>query len=128
MAAQDVRDKVSIATRNLPRDIRPPIISKADNDQAPVVTIALSGDRSMRELTEIADKTVKVALERSTGVGEVRLVGGLLRSVNIWVDADRMAAHKTPGPDLSAARWLLERASDKALAWRDLLLLMEEEV
>ncbi len=96
VAAQDVRDKVSIATRNLPRDIRPPIISKTDNDQAPVITIALSGDRSMRELTEIADKTVKVSLERSTGVGEVRLVGGLLRSVNIWVDADRMAAYQMP--------------------------------
>jgi len=96
VAAQDVRDKVSIAQRNLPRDIRPPIISKTDNDQAPVITIALSGDRSMRELTEIADKTVKVSLERSTGVGEVRLVGGLSRSVNIWVDADRLAAYQMP--------------------------------
>jgi hydrophobic/amphiphilic exporter-1 (mainly G- bacteria), HAE1 family len=96
VAAQDVRDKVSIATRNLPRDIRPPVISKTDNDQAPVVTIALSGDRSMRELTELADKTVRPVLERSTGVGEVRLVGGLLRSVNIWVDADRLAAYQIP--------------------------------
>ncbi len=96
VAAQDVRDKVSIATRNLPREIRPPIISKTDNDQAPVITIALSGDRSMRELTELADKTVRPVLERSTGVGEVRLVGGLLRSVNIWVDADRMAAYQIP--------------------------------
>ena len=96
VAAQDVRDKVSIAMRNLPRDIRPPIISKTDNDQAPVVTIAVSGDRSMRELTEIADKTVRVALERSTGVGEVRIVGGLSRSVNVWVDADRMAAYQMP--------------------------------
>jgi hydrophobic/amphiphilic exporter-1 (mainly G- bacteria), HAE1 family len=96
VAAQDVRDKVSIAQRNLPRDIRPPVISKTDNDQAPVITIALSGERSMRELTEIADKTVRPMLERSTGVGEVRLVGGLLRSVNIWVDADRMAAYQIP--------------------------------
>ena len=96
VAAQDVRDKVSIAQRNLPRDIRPPVISKTDNDQAPVITIALSGDRSMRELTELADKTVRPVLERSTGVGEVRLVGGLLRSVNIWVDADRMAAYQMP--------------------------------
>ena len=96
VAAQDVRDKVSIATRNLPRDIRPPVISKTDNDQAPVVTIALSGDRSMRELTELADKTVRPMLERSTGVGEVRLVGGLLRSVNVWVDADRLAAYQIP--------------------------------
>ena len=96
VAAQDVRDKVSIAQRNLPRDIRPPVISKTDNDQAPVMTVALSGDRSMRELTELADKTVRPVLERSTGVGEVRLVGGLLRSVNIWVDADRMSAYQIP--------------------------------
>ena len=96
VAAQDVRDKVSIAQRNLPRDIRPPVISKTDNDQAPVITIALSGDRSIRELTELADKTVRPVLERSTGVGEVRLVGGLLRSVNVWVDADRLAAYQIP--------------------------------
>jgi HAE1 family hydrophobic/amphiphilic exporter-1 len=44
VAAQDVRDKVAIAIRNLPREILPPIISKFDNDQAPVVTVALSGD------------------------------------------------------------------------------------
>jgi hydrophobic/amphiphilic exporter-1 (mainly G- bacteria), HAE1 family len=96
VAAQDVRDKVAIAIRNLPRDVRAPIISKTDNDQAPVLTIAMSGERSMRELTELADKTVKVALERSTGVGEVRIVGGLLRSVNVWVDADRLAAYQMP--------------------------------
>jgi HAE1 family hydrophobic/amphiphilic exporter-1 len=50
----------------------------------------------MRELTELADKTVRPVLERSTGVGEVRLVGGLLRSVNVWVDADRLAAYQIP--------------------------------
>src|ERR671923_57481 len=50
VAAQDVRDKVSIAQRNLPRDAKAPIISKFDNDQAPVLTIALASDRSLREL------------------------------------------------------------------------------
>src|SRR5882762_5155430 len=96
VAAQDVRDKVAIAVRNLPREILPPVVSKFDNDQAPVVTIALSGERSIRELTEIADKTVKVQLERSTGVGEVRIVGGLLPSVNVWVDPDRLSAYQIP--------------------------------
>src|SRR5215813_7296668 len=96
VAAQDVRDKVAIAVRNLPRDILPPVVSKFDNDQAPVVTIALSGERSLRELTEIADKIVRPQLERSTGVGEVRIVGGLLRSVNVWVDPDRLAAYQIP--------------------------------
>src|SRR5213592_510590 len=96
VAAQDVRDKVSIAQRNLPRDVRPPIISKFDNDQAPVLTIALASDRSLRELTEIADKIARPQLERSPGVGEVRIVGGLPRAINVWVDADRLAAYQLP--------------------------------
>src|SRR5881396_152860 len=85
VAAQEVRDKVAIAVRNLPREILPPVVSKFDNDQAPVVTIALSGDRTLRELTELADKVVRPHLERSTGVGEVRIVGGLPRAVSVWV-------------------------------------------
>jgi HAE1 family hydrophobic/amphiphilic exporter-1 len=96
VAAQDVRDKVALAIRNLPREILPPVVSKFDNDQAPVVTVALSGDRELRELTEIADKIVRPLLERSTGVGEVRIVGGLLRAVNVWVDPDRLAAYQIP--------------------------------
>src|SRR3989442_3690194 len=96
VAAQDVRDKVAIAVRNLPRPIHPPVVSKFDNDQAPVVTIALSGDRSLRELTELADKVVRPHLERSTGVGEVRIVGGLPRAVSVWVDPDRLAAYQIP--------------------------------
>src|SRR6059036_3957742 len=96
VAAQDVRDKVAIAVRNLPREILPPVVSKFDNDQAPVVTIALSSDRSLRELTEIADKIVRPQLERSAGVGEVRIVGGLARSVNVWIDPDRLAAYQIP--------------------------------
>src|SRR4029434_5782267 len=96
VAAQDVRDKVAIAIRNLPREILPPVVSKFDNDQAPVVTIALCGERSLCELTEIADKPVRPVLERSSGVGEVRIVGGLPRAVNIWVDPDRLAAYQIP--------------------------------
>src|SRR5438876_907492 len=96
VAAQDVRDKVAIAVRNLPREILPPIVSKFDNDQRPVVTIALSGERSLRELTEVADKIVRPQLERSSGVGEVRIVGGLARAVNVWVDPDRLAAYQIP--------------------------------
>jgi HAE1 family hydrophobic/amphiphilic exporter-1 len=96
VATQDVRDKVAAAIRNLPRDIRTPIISKTDNDQAPVITVAVAGNRSLKELTEIADKLVRVELERSSGVGEVRIVGGLLRAVNVWIDADRLAAYQIP--------------------------------
>jgi HAE1 family hydrophobic/amphiphilic exporter-1 len=96
VAAQDVRDRVATVVRNLPRDARPPVIAKFDNESTPVVTVALAGNRPLRELTELADKVVKVRLERSAGVGEVRLVGGLGRAIRVWVDADRLAAYGLP--------------------------------
>src|SRR3989475_8654318 len=105
VAAQDVRDKVAIAIRNLPREILPPVVSKFDNDQAPVVTIALSGDRALRELTEVADKIVRPQLERSTGVGEVRIVGRVPPAVSGWVDPDRLAAYPVPVTAAPAAIW-----------------------
>ncbi len=80
----------------LPPDVDPPVISKFNNDNTPILTIAVSGNRSLRELTEFADKIVKVQLERSAGVGEVRVVGGLTRAINIWIDADRLAAYQIP--------------------------------
>ncbi|HYE64784.1 MAG TPA: efflux RND transporter permease subunit, partial [Pyrinomonadaceae bacterium] len=95
-AAQDVRDRVSTVVRELPEDAMPPVVQKFDNDNAPVITIALSAERSLRELTELADKIVKVQLERAGGVGEVRVVGGLERAINVWVDAERLAAYQIP--------------------------------
>ncbi len=95
-AAQDVRDRVSTVIRDLPEDATPPIVQKFDNDSAPVLTIALSADRSLRELTELADKIVKVQLERAGGVGEVNVVGGLERAINVWIDAERLAAYRIP--------------------------------
>ncbi|MFZ0061551.1 MAG: efflux RND transporter permease subunit, partial [Pyrinomonadaceae bacterium] len=105
-AAQDVRDRVATVVRQLPEDATPPVIQKFDNDSAPVMTISLSGDRSIRELTELADKTARVQLERVGGVGEVRVVGGLDRAINIWVDAERLAAYQIP---ITAVRLALSR-------------------
>src|SRR4026207_545948 len=95
-AAQDVRDRVSTLGRRLPEDASPPAVQKFDNDSTPVLTVALTADRSIRELTELADKTVRVQLERVGGVGEVRVVGGLERAINIWIDSDRLAAYQIP--------------------------------
>src|SRR4051812_30026914 len=95
-AAQDVRDRVSTVVRDLPPDVRPPVVSKFNNDSSPVMSIALSSDRSLRELTEFANFTVKVQLERVAGVGEVDVVGGLERAINVWIDAERLAAYHIP--------------------------------
>jgi HAE1 family hydrophobic/amphiphilic exporter-1 len=105
-AAQDVRDRVATVLNRLPRDIEPPVISKFNNENSPILTIALSSNRSLRELTEIADKIVKVQLERAAGVGEVRLVGALERAINVWVDADRLAAYQIP---ITAVRAAIQR-------------------
>ena len=102
-AAQDVRDRVGAVLRQLPNDVDPPMILKQDSDRAPVLAVALSGNLSIRELTEIADKIVKVRLERSAGVGEVSIIGGLARAVNIWIEADRLAAYQLPITEVRAA-------------------------
>lgn len=102
-AAQDVRDRVAQVVRRLPEGVEPPVISKFDSDSGASLTLALAGDRPLRELTEIADKRIKRVLERSSGVGEVRIVGGLQRTINVWVDADRLAAYGLPVATVSSA-------------------------
>src|SRR5687767_3528552 len=102
-AAQDVRDRVNSLGRNLPEDATPPVVQKFDNDSTPVLTISLAADRSLRELTELADKTARVQLERVGGVGEVRVVGGIERAINVWIDADRLAAYNLPITTVSQA-------------------------
>ena len=110
-AAQDLRDRVSGVLRRLPEDTQPPIISKFNNDSTAVMTVALSGNRPLRELTEYADKVVKVQLERSSGVGEVQINGGLERAINIWIDPDRLAAYGIP---ITAVRDALVRQNAEA--------------
>ncbi len=96
-AAQDVRDRVATVVRDLPPEAEPPIINKFDNDQTPVLTIALSApDRPLRELSEIADKIVKPKLERSEGVGGIDITGAAPRALNVWLDADRLWAYGVP--------------------------------
>src|SRR3954469_17155252 len=95
-AAQDVRDRVSTVLKRLPAEVDPPVVAKFNNDSQPVITVALYGDRSVRELSELADKVVKRQLERSKGVGEVQLIGQLERSMNVWADANKLVAYGIP--------------------------------
>ncbi|MEK6303740.1 MAG: efflux RND transporter permease subunit [Acidobacteriota bacterium] len=96
VAAQDVRDRVATVVRDLPRDVDPPIVAKFNNDSSPVMTVALSADRPIRELTELAEKLVKVQVERAEGVGQVDVNGGLSRAISVWIDPDRLTAYQIP--------------------------------
>jgi HAE1 family hydrophobic/amphiphilic exporter-1 len=111
VAAQDVRDRIGPVMRQLPDQALEPFVSKQNADSSPVLSIALAGDMSVRELTEVADKIVKPRIERSAGVGEVGIFGGLERAINIWVDADRLAAYKLPIGEVAVA---LERQNQDA--------------
>jgi HAE1 family hydrophobic/amphiphilic exporter-1 len=95
-AAQDVRDRVQTVLNRLPVGTEPPVISKQDNDTSPVMTVALSANRSVRELTELANRYVRVQLERAVGVGEVSVVGGQERAIKIALSSDRLAAYGIP--------------------------------
>ena len=102
-AAQDVRDKVSNIRRDLPDDVEPPVIQKMDPDAAPIMAVALSGARSIRELTEYADDVVKERLERVNGVGSVEVIGGREREIRVWISMDRLSAYELTVDDVVRA-------------------------
>jgi HAE1 family hydrophobic/amphiphilic exporter-1 len=93
VAAQEVRDRVNLAIPLLPQGVELPTVDKLDPDAAPVLTIALSANRPIREITELADKQVRRQLETINGVGRVALIGGRFRQVNVWLDPDRLRAY-----------------------------------
>ena len=103
-AANDVRDKVSRAQRYLPRDCDPPTVSKADADAVPILMIAIQSDkRSLLELSEIADLTVKEQLQTISDVSNVQIWGEKRYSMRIWLDPTKLAAHGLTPVDVKNA-------------------------
>jgi hydrophobic/amphiphilic exporter-1 (mainly G- bacteria), HAE1 family len=92
-AAQDIREKVAGAINNLPRDTLPPVITKQDPQSDPIMTVLVSGSLSRRELTEIADKQVRRAIQTVDGVGSVDLSGGQGRQIRVLLDAQKLTSH-----------------------------------
>ena len=103
LATQEVRDKVNRVLPLLPRTITQPTVEKRDPDAQPVLTIALTADTPLRDITEYADKVLRRQLESSEGVGQVLVVGGRQRQLNVWLDADQMFAHTLTVNDVSRA-------------------------
>lgn len=93
VAQQEVQGKINTVLSQLPAGSDTPIIDKFDIDASPIMTIAVSGKRSLREITEIADKQVKDSLSSLSGVGSVTLVGGRKRAVQVTVDAGKLEAY-----------------------------------
>jgi len=93
-AVQDVRDAVAGVARRLPPAAEPPVIRQQDLDSSPVLTLALSGPFSPRELYVFAERSVKEVIESAAGVGSVGIFGASPRAVRIDLDARRLAAYR----------------------------------
>ncbi|MDD2328060.1 MAG: efflux RND transporter permease subunit [bacterium] len=103
-AANDVRDKVSVAQRYLPRDADPPTVSKADADSDPIMQITVQSPlRSLLELSEITDLTVKERLQTISNVSAVEIWGEYRYAMRLWLDPIKMAAYNITPMDVKNA-------------------------
>ncbi|NVJ09255.1 efflux RND transporter permease subunit [Myxococcus sp. AM001] len=103
LALQDVQTKVSQVQRRLPLDIDPPIISKSNPEDQPILWVGVSGPFSQQVVSDYARFRVKEKLQTIPGVGEVQLGGMLERNVRIWVDAEKLDALGLTVMDVTAA-------------------------
>ena len=122
VAAQEIRDRIA-TIRDLPTSIRPPQIQKADPDSSPVLMLSIKGNLPVAALTRLAEDKVKAQVERVSGVGMVRVVGGQKRRIEVALDPIRLAGTKVTAlevvralsvclPSLPAGRF--ERGPDNA--------------
>ncbi|HKP59900.1 MAG TPA: efflux RND transporter permease subunit [Polyangiales bacterium] len=92
VAAQEVRDRVNLAVPRMPKDIEQPTITRVDPGATPALFVAVNGKLPLREMTDIADKLVRPQIENVSGVGEVVVLGGRKRQINIWIDPLKLRA------------------------------------
>ncbi len=103
-AANDVRDKVSGAIRNLPPDVDPPEVSKADADSRPIIFLTImSAGRDLLDLSRIAEIYYKERLQTIPGVSSVAIWGERRYSMRLWMDPIKLASYRlTPSDVLQA--------------------------
>src|ERR1700710_2162873 len=103
VAAQEVQNKVNLIVNDLPQSAKQPIVQKFDPDAAPVLQVAVSAPRSLRDLTMIADKLIKQKLENARGVGQVRIVGGARREIHVLANPEKLRAYNLTINDVFTA-------------------------
>lgn len=92
-AAQNVRDKLAAIRHELPQDIEEPVISRFDPTSAPIMSLAVTGERSVQEMSKMVDDIIKQRLETVPGVGMVEVIGNEEREIHIDMDLDKLSAY-----------------------------------
>jgi HAE1 family hydrophobic/amphiphilic exporter-1 len=103
IAAQEVRDRVNRVLPLLPRTVLQPTVEKLDFTASPVITVAVTADKPVRDITEFADKVLRRRLESSNGVGQVVVIGGRKRQINLWLDTALLRAQRLSVNDVARA-------------------------
>ena len=103
VAFQEIQAKLGGVRSQLPRDVEDPVVEKFDVDSAPIMAVVVSGKMPIRDLTRLADKTVAERLQRVRNVGQVTLVGGREREIQVWLDRSRMEGYQLAVQDVQAA-------------------------
>jgi multidrug efflux pump len=102
-ALQDVQTKVAQAQRRLPAEMDPPVVSKDNPEDQPILWVAVSGPRSPQAIADVARYQVSERLQTVEGVGEVTLGGYRERNLRVWVDVERLEAFELTVADVIAA-------------------------
>lgn len=103
-AANDVRDKVALARRNLPADVDPPIVEKADADANPIIFLTLESEtKSILDVAHVTETLVKDRIQTIPGVSAVRIFGDKRYAMRLILDAPRLAAHGVTLQDVETA-------------------------
>ena len=103
VAAQEVENRVQTVIPDLPETAEQPTVQKLDTDAAPVLRIVVSAPTSLRDVTEIAKNKIKERIESVSGVGQVQIIGGRERQINVWVDPDKMRSFNVTSAEISTA-------------------------
>ena len=115
-AQQEVQSKVARIRRQLPPTILDPVIQRFDPNERPIMSIAIqSGDRPLRELTDMADEVISTRIESEPGVGGVNVIGGLQRQIRIQLDPAALRAYALSPVQVIAA---LQRENQEVPAGR----------
>ena len=103
IASQEVRDHLATVLHDLPEGTESPVVSKLDPDAAPVLFVAVESDRSIRDITELADHQIRQSLESISGVGQVTIIGGHKRQVQVLLDPNKLKANGLTASDVRRA-------------------------
>ena len=103
VAAQEVENRVQTVIPNLPETAEQPTVQKLDTDAAPVLRVTVSAPTSIREITELARKKIKEPIESVNGVGQITIIGGQERQINVWVDPDKMRSYNVTPAEVSGS-------------------------